>query len=1046
MGTRDAVIERAPESVESSGHENPDGQSAIEASGAKAAKASVEGPKLTARARNTIKGRAGAKSGVGSKGEPAVAKGVAVELAAPHPAPSHSEARAVAALERPRIDALFGHASRYPLVTVVAGPGYGKTIAIERFLGHSPRNNMLFGVSPLDSDIPLVWRGFLRCIDGQYPGLAAEAAKRGYPDTAVKRDRFMGLIAEAVESSEPPVTFVVDEYSCLQRLGIGRLFEQFVDSGIKNISLMLVSREKVELDITGLRMGCMFQITEKDLAFTPSEVQELYRLRGVEITMPEAEAVWRRTEGWPLAVNLLAREAPMGVYGARGAAVLGADDAVVAGIAPERLNPGAIADLFEREYFIGYDPDIRLMLIQLSEFPFFTLDIVCAALEILLRLRQREAAGQREAEDQSEAAGQRGAEDQSEAEGQSEAADQSEAEDQSEACPAKAEEAMEALRDNHFVSYDRDARIYRLHGMYKAFLAEKRFLVGDSFGEKLFFVAGESFASIGRMEEAFKLFLRCGRRDKTLETIYKYFTAHCGAPRELASQFEKELAGMPAEMAEQEPAICLLRAVVRLNNIDVDGAQSLLAELMAKAERLASQDFGNGAGGYAVAGSILPVRLDALLAEVNCLLGIVHVIRNDEAFVGYFKRAEEYAACGAPPPALAMTRKPAIVLVGNNNIMMMRGSDPGALARMEAAFHEGLDSLNRYVRGEAVGIAHLFSAEAGYNKLDFSAAKRHAYRALYEAVEAGQHEVACNAWVVLLRVAYIQADNDEMTRQLKELRDYVNEQRLERLRPIYVFAECMYYLRMGDDERMDKWAATYRAELQRTPPILQGRERVVYANYLLHVKRFDEFLAHVDQTEGFFARRGLFLNCLDIHVLCSIYYMLARDEASTVNEFWHAYRLAYGNGIMAAFVICANYGRQLIDIARRAQARQDASGFGAGPDGVSFDVEWLDDIHRKASTFTKRITTMLNSCGVVGEGLPVLANRRSPSKRLSKREKEVLADLAIGRSRQEIADANSISVNTAKSTITSVYNKLGAVNRADAVRIAASLGILDDSP
>jgi LuxR family maltose regulon positive regulatory protein len=64
--------------------------------------------------------------------------------------------------------------------------------------------------------------------------------------------------------------------------------------------------------------------------------------------------------------------------------------------------------------------------------------------------------------------------------------------------------------------------------------------------------------------------------------------------------------------------------------------------------------------------------------------------------------------------------------------------------------------------------------------------------------------------------------------------------------------------------------------------------------------------------------------------------------------------------------------------------------------------------------------------------------------RLSKREMEVLSNLAQGFTRQDIADANSISVNTAKSTITNVYNKLGAINRADAVRIAASLGILDD--
>jgi LuxR family maltose regulon positive regulatory protein len=61
---------------------------------------------------------------------------------------------------------------------------------------------------------------------------------------------------------------------------------------------------------------------------------------------------------------------------------------------------------------------------------------------------------------------------------------------------------------------------------------------------------------------------------------------------------------------------------------------------------------------------------------------------------------------------------------------------------------------------------------------------------------------------------------------------------------------------------------------------------------------------------------------------------------------------------------------------------------------------------------------------------------------LSPRELEVLTGLSQGLTRDEIAEAAAISVNTVKSVIKSVYNKLGAVNRADAVRIATSLGIL----
>jgi LuxR family maltose regulon positive regulatory protein len=51
----------------------------------------------------------------------------------------------------------------------------------------------------------------------------------------------------------------------------------------------------------------------------------------------------------------------------------------------------------------------------------------------------------------------------------------------------------------------------------------------------------------------------------------------------------------------------------------------------------------------------------------------------------------------------------------------------------------------------------------------------------------------------------------------------------------------------------------------------------------------------------------------------------------------------------------------------------------------------------------------------------------------------VLTGLSQGLTREEIAGASGISLNTVKSVIRSVYNKLGALNRADAVRIAANL-------
>jgi LuxR family maltose regulon positive regulatory protein len=61
---------------------------------------------------------------------------------------------------------------------------------------------------------------------------------------------------------------------------------------------------------------------------------------------------------------------------------------------------------------------------------------------------------------------------------------------------------------------------------------------------------------------------------------------------------------------------------------------------------------------------------------------------------------------------------------------------------------------------------------------------------------------------------------------------------------------------------------------------------------------------------------------------------------------------------------------------------------------------------------------------------------------LPRREMKVLIGLSRGLTRQEMAEEWNSSINTIKSIVKSLYNKLGAVNSADAVRIATSMGIL----
>jgi len=82
---------------------------------------------------------------------------------------------------------------------------------------------------------------------------------------------------------------------------------------------------------------------------------------------------------------------------------------------------------------------------------------------------------------------------------------------------------------------------------------------------------------------------------------------------------------------------------------------------------------------------------------------------------------------------------------------------------------------------------------------------------------------------------------------------------------------------------------------------------------------------------------------------------------------------------------------------------------------------------------------LLRAVYLVGRGMSVYPRGGYATRLLSPRERAVLDLLASGRTNREIALELSLSPYTVKDYVSSVYRKLGARNRAEAVRRAAGL-------
>ena len=76
------------------------------------------------------------------------------------------------------------------------------------------------------------------------------------------------------------------------------------------------------------------------------------------------------------------------------------------------------------------------------------------------------------------------------------------------------------------------------------------------------------------------------------------------------------------------------------------------------------------------------------------------------------------------------------------------------------------------------------------------------------------------------------------------------------------------------------------------------------------------------------------------------------------------------------------------------------------------------------------------------EGELTAEQRAALAPPLGGREREILTFLSNGRTNGEIAEKLHLSTYTVKDHASSLYRKLGARNRADAVRLAQELGLL----
>lgn len=828
---------------------------------------------------------------------------------------------------RPRLNQLLQKALHYPIVSIVAGSGYGKTQTLYLFSKTLKARVVYLHVTSFDNYIDHFWGNLAFAASKEMPHLSNVIKNTDFPDTPEKFIKFLSYTIEDILNGLH-VAFILDDYNVITNESVRFFFDSIIESRIENFSMVLVSNKRTDYFSKYTKTHSSYIINANDLKFSPAEVEEYLLHLGVsnsDLSLLSSK-IYDDTEGWPIAVNLVCRQ--LQYHSDMDYEEISFD-----------FTP--IDELFQLACYNEYSEEFKKLFIRISLFSGVTSETIQKFF------------------------------------------------------PQDVALAMQAVEDNVFIVFDYKTGLYTMQKMLARFYSSKQYLLSLEELNETYSIAGNDFFENGLYEMAVSAFSNSGEYDKMVLSLRALPNKRI--TKELSDFYLENLNKLPASYLDKKPAIQAMIGNLYFNNSEIEMAYQYLIELEEKI-RLKN-----------------PTETKTL-GEVYISLADLSMIRHDLAFYDYFKKAADLLPNGTESHGSNLMK------VHNNSIFFLPNNEAGAIEKVDKLMLSCIPYLKKAWSGSGEGFAMLFSAEAAYHKYHMAKAREKAFQAIYASEQENRPDELCNARFLLVQINMMLGNYDSALEELNTAVNYINENAITDL---YILRDCMeawFNLTLRVSSKTPQWIIDN--DPPPTSPISYGREKLIHIMHLEVENRFYQVVAATQNIEPMFISRGLWGALLQLYLYRSIAYFRLNDRKRCIDAFWLAYDMSWKNNTSTSFANHGNVMRSIVDAARKSE-------------DYDFDESFLTNVYQKSSTYAKHLSNMIGKYNLQYKGNTV------SSISLTKREHEVLVGMSQGLTREEIGDFLGISVNGVKNHIKSIYNKLGAFNRSDAIYIATREGLLD---
>jgi LuxR family maltose regulon positive regulatory protein len=426
-------------------------------------------------------------------------------------------------------------------------------------------------------------------------------------------------------------------------------------------------------------------------------------------------------------------------------------------------------------------------------------------------------------------------------------------------------------------------------------------------------------------------------------------------------------------------------------------------------------------------------RRSRLLSAACNNRGILGVLScrytRDYGFARWFEQGYRYYLENPEPVSGQMSQ----INIGTYVAQIGYPAAPGEIEAFINAYAAAVPYASGSLGGYLYGIDCLARAELAYYQGDLNRAEQFARQAVYQGREKNQYEVENRALFYLMRIGIHRGDITgirDLERQLEaqlEKGEYINRYN------IHDTILGRFYVRLGLTGKIAPWLRTEHEE-QELNVLFRGFDTLAKARCLFSEKKYPSALQALEEERAGAELGSFLLGMLEITTLEAIIRHRLGDREGAFGALKRAYDAASPHNLNMPFIELGEYMFSLVNAFLKARTERMGGAGEGGPAAEGIPREWLNTIRRDASAYAKKRSLVAAQ----------YSGRDSAAPDLSEWEMGIINSLSQGRTAEEIAAGLNISVRMVKSAIRGLYAKLGAVNRADAIRVATAKGLLRD--